>query len=228
MCYRKKVFFALALIPLVGLACSTSLFGSNPTAAPSSTPSPTITLTATASRTPTQTSTVTLIPTATLVPFEESVQPDGILAVTNQVQGYKFLLAKGWKVMEAWGRYDFVADYTYAKGRTITLGIFTRAKEADLELELLNRTNQQVGTLDALLAKGIVTNGCGTPLGYLKTAQRITGLLRAKYYHEYDILFLADDTLVDFNFYVTAVSRTEFDAADMQKIQAVQNSIQIN
>jgi len=150
----------------------------------------------------------------------------------DEVAGYQFILPRGWKVNQLYGSYWFSAQYLYAGGRNLSLGVFMNAKEATLDFELLKLTNQQVGGLDKVLAKGIVTNSRGTALGYLKSSKLITGLLRPAYYDEYDILFIAKEQIINLHFSVNVINlttskRAQFVNTDIQAIQAIYNSIQI-
>jgi hypothetical protein len=148
--------------------------------------------------------------------------------VTDRVYGYQFILTKGWEVNQLTGGNELEAKYSYVGGRYIWLAVQMRKRVGTLEYELGKLTTQQVGNFDKVLIKGIVTNGYGTTLAYLKSAKRILGLIRPAYYNEYDVIFIIEEKLIDINFCVIGVTRTEFSATDMQTIQAVQNSIQIN
>jgi hypothetical protein len=148
--------------------------------------------------------------------------------VTDRVYGYQFILTKGWEVNQLTGGNKLEAEYSYGGGRVIGLAVHMRKREGTLEFELLKLITRQVGDFDRVLTRGIVTNGYGTTLAYLKSAQRILGLIRPAYSNEYDVIFIIEEKLIDIHFAVGSVTRTEFSATDMQTIQAVQNSIQIN
>ena len=105
------------------------------------------------------------------------------------------------------------------------------AKRYDTEQTLDFILLQQVeyaGDKAMILQQGINTNGYGTQLAYMKFQKKSNGM--SEPYQEYQIFFLVHDRLCgQLKFFANGEGRRQvtFASADLQSIQAIQNSIRI-